>query len=60
MALKDEFRKMAKKLTETFKPPVISKVFFPPLFEGGQPKDAHFLAVSLEGGAAGISYLLTG
>jgi hypothetical protein len=58
MGLKDEFRKMIMELTRKFKPPPISDIFFPPFYQGGQPKDAHFMAVSLEGGATGISCVL--
>ena len=58
MSLKDEFRSMITELTARFPAPPIADVFFPPLHEGGQPKDAQFMAIRLEGGATGISYLL--
>ncbi len=58
MSLKDEFRKMVNDLTAKFTPPPIANIFLPPLYKGGQPKDAQFMAVSLEGGATGISYVL--
>ena len=58
MHLKDEFKKIITKLTAQFTIPPIEKVFFPPFYKGGQPKDAEFLAISLEGGAAGLSYML--
>ena len=58
MGLKDEFRKMVMELTRKFEPPPISNIFFPPFYPGGQPKDAQFMAISLEGGAAGISFVL--
>jgi len=58
MSLKDEFKKMVAKLTIKFSLPPISNIFFPPFYKGGQPKDAQFMAISLEGGAAGISFVL--
>ena len=58
MSLKDEFKKMITKLSLEFTFPWISNVFFPPFHIGGQPKDAHFMAISLESGAAGISFVL--
>ncbi len=58
MSLKDEFNKMVTKLSSNFTFPLISNVFFPPFYKGGQPKDAHFMAISLESGAAGISFIL--
>ncbi len=58
MNLKDEFRKIVTHLTAQFTIPPIEKVFFPPFYIGGQPKDAEFMAISLEGGAAGLSYML--
>lgn len=45
-------------MTERFSPPPIAEVFFPPFRRGGQPKDAQFMALRLEDGATGISYLL--
>ena len=50
MSLKNEFKKMVKGLTTKFAPPPISNIFFPPFYKGGQPKDAQFMAISLEGG----------
>ena len=58
MRLKDEFRKMVTKLTTKFTIPPIANIFFPPFYQGGQPKDAQFMAISLEGGAAGVSFVL--
>ena len=58
MHLKDEFRKIVTHLAAQFTIPPIEKVFFPPFYKGGQPKDAEFMAISLEGGAAGLSYML--
>jgi uncharacterized protein (DUF4213/DUF364 family) len=58
MSLKDEFRKMVTELATKFTLPPIAKIFFPPFYKGGQPSDAQFMAISLEGGATGISYVL--
>ena len=58
MSLKDEFRKMIDELTTRFSLPPIANIFFPPLYKGGQPKDAQFMAISLECGPIGISFVL--
>jgi len=58
MTLKDEFIKMTTELTVKFKLPPIANIFFPPFYKGGQPKDAQFMAISLQGGATGISFVL--
>jgi uncharacterized protein (DUF4213/DUF364 family) len=58
MSLKNEFRKMITGLTAKFTIPPIENIFFPPFYKGGQPKDAQFMAISLEGGATGISFVL--
>ena len=49
---------MVNELTTKFTLPSIAKIFFPPFYKGGQPKDAQFMAISLEGGATGISFVL--
>lgn len=58
MSLKDEFKKMVTDVTTKFTLPLISNIFFPPFYKGGQPKDAQFMAICLEGGAAGVSFVL--
>ncbi|MDD4649459.1 MAG: DUF364 domain-containing protein [Desulfoplanes sp.] len=58
MRLEDEFRKIITKVTAQSTIPPIEKVFFPPFYKGGQPRDAEFMAISLEGGAAGLSFVL--
>jgi uncharacterized protein (DUF4213/DUF364 family) len=58
MSLKFEFRKMVNELTTKFVIPPVANIFLPPFYKGGQPKDAQFMAVSLEGGATGISFVL--
>ena len=58
MGIKDEFRKMVAELAAKFMIPPIANIYFPPFYSGGQPKDAQFMGISLEGGAAGVSYVL--
>jgi hypothetical protein len=58
MNLKDEFQKMVAELTARFTIPPIGNVFLPPFRQGGQPKDSQFMALGLEGGAAGVSFVL--
>ena len=58
MSLKDEFRKMFNEFADKFTLPPIANIFFPPFYRGGQPKDAQFMAINLEGGATGISFVL--
>jgi uncharacterized protein (DUF4213/DUF364 family) len=58
MSLKDEFRMMTTRLTAKYSIPPIANIFFPPFYKGGQPQEAEFMALSLAGGATGISYVL--
>jgi uncharacterized protein (DUF4213/DUF364 family) len=58
MNLKNEFMNMIEKLDAGFSIPRIAGIFLPPFHQGGQPKDEQFMAISLESGATGISYLL--
>ena len=58
MRLKDEFRMMITRLTATYSIPPIANIFLPPFYKGGQPQEAEFVALSLAGGATGISYVL--
>ncbi|SMC78007.1 Putative heavy-metal chelation [Desulfocicer vacuolatum DSM 3385] len=60
MAMKDEFRKIITTLADRFSVPPIDKMFFPPLYRGGQPRNAEFMAMGLGQGAAGISFVLIG
>jgi uncharacterized protein (DUF4213/DUF364 family) len=57
MSLKNEFTKMIMHLSSRFPIPRIAGIFLPPFYKGGQPKDAQFMAVFLEGEATGISYI---
>ena len=58
MRIMTEVRDMALGLASRFQIPKIAGIVFPPFFEGGQPKDCEFMALALEGGAGGISYVL--
>lgn len=58
MGLENEFINMITRLSGEFTFPPIADVFLPPFHTGGQPKDAQFMAIRLEGGATGISYVL--
>lgn len=58
MGLKDEFRKMVTELTGAFTIPPVARIFLPPFYKGGQPKEDEFMAIRLEGGATGISFVL--
>jgi uncharacterized protein (DUF4213/DUF364 family) len=58
MSLKDEFKKMIAQLATRYTPAPITDIFLPPFNQGGQPKDAQFMAICLEGGAVGVSYVL--
>jgi uncharacterized protein (DUF4213/DUF364 family) len=58
MSLKDEFKKLITELETKFTLPPIAHIFLPPFHLGGQPKDAQFMAIGLEGGAVGVSYVL--
>ena len=58
--MKEEFRKIVTTLAERFSIPTIEKMFFSLLYEGGQPRNAEFMAMGLEGGAAGIRMVKMG
>ncbi|HIJ87875.1 MAG TPA: hypothetical protein HPP97_09370 [Desulfuromonadales bacterium] len=58
MSIMTELRDMALKLSARFPVPKIAGIVFPPFFPGGQPKECEFMAMTLEGGAGGISYVL--
>lgn len=58
MSIMTEMRDMALGLAARFAIPKVAGVVFPPFFPGGQPKDCEFMAMALEGGAGGISYVL--
>jgi hypothetical protein len=58
MRIMTEVRDLALGLASRFQIPKIAGIAFPPFYEGGQPKDCEFMALALEGGAGGISYVL--
>lgn len=58
MSIMTEMRDMALGLALRFQIPKIAGIVFPPFFAGGQPRDCEFMAMALEGGAGGISYVL--
>jgi len=58
MSILVEMRDMALDLASRFQIPKIAGIVFPPFYEGGQPRDCEFMALALESGAGGISYLL--
>ena len=58
MSIMTEMRDMALGLASRFQIPKIAGIVFPPFYEGGQTKDCEFMALALEGGAGGVSYLL--
>jgi len=49
---------MVTALTAKYRIPTIEATFFPSFYQGGQPKEAEFMALRLAGGATGISYVL--
>ena len=58
MRIMTEMRDMTLDLASRFQIPKIAGIVFPPFYEGGQPRDGEFMAMALEGGAGGISYVL--
>lgn len=56
-SLKEEFHSMISKLNAKFKIPNIKRVYFPPYIPTGQTKSTEFMAMELEGGAIGVSYV---
>lgn len=60
MKISEAFHDIITALSHRLTVPVIDRMFFPPLYAGGQPRNAEFMAMGLEGGAAGISFVLVG
>jgi len=58
MSIMAEIRDMALGLASRFPIPNIAGVVFPLFYAGGQPSDCEFMAMALEGGAGGLSYVL--
>ncbi|MCP4003591.1 MAG: hypothetical protein GY725_05295 [bacterium] len=57
MSIQTELRDMALALASTEQIPDIEEIAFPPLFDERQPADCEFMALALEGGAVGLSYV---
>ncbi len=53
-----ELRDMALGLAAQYLIPQIAGIVFPAFHEGGQPRDCEFMAMALEGGTGGLSYVL--
>jgi len=58
MSIMTEMRDMALGLSARFQIPKIAGIVFPPFHAGGQPRDCEFMAMALDGGAGGLSYVL--
>lgn len=58
MTLLNEVRDMALGLASRYAIPKLAGIVFPPYFAQGQPKDCEFMALALEGGAGGVSYVM--
>jgi uncharacterized protein len=58
MTIYQEFQKIVPQLAAQYTIPTISDIYFPPFFKGGQPKEFEFIALKLESGACGISFVL--
>jgi len=57
MSTLSEIREMALGLAAHVKVPKIAGIVFPPLYDKGQPRDSEFMALALESGAGGVSYV---
>jgi uncharacterized protein len=58
MSIMTELRELALGLAARYPIPKLAGSVFPPFQPGGQPRDGEFMALALEGGAGGISYVL--
>ena len=58
MGMMLELRQMALLLAARYRIPRIAGIVFPPFRVGGQPRDGEFMALALDSGAGGISYVL--
>ena len=58
MRIMTEVRDMALGLASRADIPKIAGIVFPPFSSGGQPQGCEFMAMALEGGAGGLSYVL--
>ncbi len=53
-----EFQKIVGQIADNYCIPTITDVYFPPFFKEGQPKEYEFIAIKLESGVCGISFVL--
>lgn len=58
MSIMTEMRDMALGLADRYSIPPIAGMVLPPFHPGGQPSDCEFMALALEGGVGGLSYVL--
>jgi uncharacterized protein (DUF4213/DUF364 family) len=58
MSIMTNMRELALGLAARYPMPRLAGIVFPPFYPGGQPKDCEFMALALEGGAGGISFVL--
>lgn len=58
MSLSGRFQEMVEHFDASFAIPRIAGAFLPPLHDGGQPTDEQFMALFLEGGPTGISFVM--
>lgn len=58
MNIMHELRDMAIKLASLVPIPPIKGIVFPTYYENGQPAESEFMVMALEGGAAGISFVM--
>jgi len=58
MSIYESFAEMISRLNAVYDIPNIHKVFFPPFYPGGQPKESEFMAVMLVSKTVGISYVM--
>ncbi len=57
MRTRTEIREMALALASRVQVPKVAGIVLPPLCEGSQSKDCEFMALALEDGAGGLSYV---
>ncbi|MBD3352756.1 MAG: hypothetical protein GF364_14810, partial [Candidatus Lokiarchaeota archaeon] len=58
MTVIDEFSEMILKIKNSYEIPPIKDIFLPRYYPNGQPKHAEFMAMRLEGGTVGLSFIL--
>ncbi len=58
MDIRRRLRKDTECIAGLYPPPKITRAVIPPFFPGGQPRRAEFMALALEDGSVGISFVL--